>query len=125
MAAIGAKVNKSGVESFASPNAAAPDPDAAIPAKKTTSPPGKTKPISRPVSIKMIPRTPIKPSVETTELASKRFTWSGYPTLRLCLSYQIVVVIHTFYMPSTLPLTRANTRIAPPRDAGFRWNPDR
>jgi hypothetical protein len=73
----------------------------------------------------MIPRTPIKPSVETTELASKRFTWSGYPTLRLCLSYQIVVVIHTFYMPSTLPLTRANTRIAPPRDAGFRWNPDR
>jgi hypothetical protein len=77
---MGAKANKRGVESFASPSAAAPDPEAAIPAKKTTSPPGKTKPISRPVSIKMIPRTPIKPNVETTELASSRFMRSGYPT---------------------------------------------
>jgi hypothetical protein len=50
----------------------APAPEAAIPARKTTSPPGKTRPMRSPVSIKMIPRTPINPRVATTELASKR-----------------------------------------------------
>jgi hypothetical protein len=43
-----------------------------MPARKTTSPPGKTSPIKRPVSIKMMPRTPINPNVEITEFASKR-----------------------------------------------------
>jgi hypothetical protein len=73
IAAMGAKVNNKGVESFASPKRAEPEPEAAIPARKTTSPPGKTKPINRPVSIKMMPRTPTSPSVEMTELASRRF----------------------------------------------------
>jgi hypothetical protein len=73
----------------------------------------------------MMPRTPIRPSVETTELASKRFIWSGYPTLGVAPSYQIVVVIHTFYMQRTLPPISPNTRITPPRDAGFIWNLDR
>jgi hypothetical protein len=48
-------------------------PEAAIPARKTTSPPGKTKPINNPVSIKIIPSTPINPRVETTEWASNKF----------------------------------------------------
>jgi hypothetical protein len=46
---------------------------------------GKTRPINSPVSIKMIPRTPINPKVETTELASKKFIRSGYPTHRAAI----------------------------------------
>jgi hypothetical protein len=73
IAATGASANKSGADNFASPRIAAPEPEAAIPARKTTSPPGKIRPINKPVSIKIMPRTPIKPRVETTELASSRF----------------------------------------------------
>jgi hypothetical protein len=53
-------------------------PEAAIPARKTTSPPGKTKPINNPVSKKIIPSTPINPRVETTEWASNRFISAVY-----------------------------------------------
>jgi len=72
IAAIGASANKSGADNFASPKSAAPDPEAAIPARKTTSPPGKTKPINNPVSINMTPKTPINPRVETIESASSK-----------------------------------------------------
>jgi hypothetical protein len=48
-------------------------PEAAMPAKKTTSPPGKIKPINNPVSIKITPRTPINPRVDTTDWASNKF----------------------------------------------------
>ncbi len=65
-------MNKSGADNFAFPKSASPDPDAAIPARKTTSPPGKTKPINSPVSIKMTPKTPINPRVDTIELASSK-----------------------------------------------------
>jgi hypothetical protein len=57
---------------LASPRSAAPEPEAAIPARKTISPPGKTRPISNPVSIKIMPRTPINPRVDRTALASRR-----------------------------------------------------
>ena len=70
-----------GITSRIEPEAATPvrprrdvEPEAATPAKNTTSPPGKTKPIKSPVSIKIMPRTPIKPSVEMIEFASKKFT---------------------------------------------------
>jgi hypothetical protein len=52
---------------------AAPDPDAATPATKRRESPGKAKPINKPVSAKMIARTPIRPRSPTTECASKRF----------------------------------------------------
>jgi hypothetical protein len=58
---------------LASPKSAAPEPEAAIPARKTISPPGKTRPINNPVSIKIMPRTPINPRVDRTALASSRF----------------------------------------------------
>jgi hypothetical protein len=57
---------------LASPKRAAPVPEAAIPARNTTSPPGKISPINNPVSIKMMPSTPIKPRFDTTEWASRR-----------------------------------------------------
>jgi hypothetical protein len=65
-------MNKSGADNFASPKRTSPDPEAAIPARNTISPPGKTKPINNPVSIKITPKTPINPRVEMIELASKR-----------------------------------------------------
>ena len=74
IAATGARVNSKSDDNFASPKILAPASDAAIPAKKTTSPPGKTRPINSPVSIKIMARTPIKPSVEMIEFASKKFT---------------------------------------------------
>jgi hypothetical protein len=58
---------------LASPRSAAPEPEAAIPARKTISPPGKTRPINNPVSIKIMPSTPINPRVDRTALASSRF----------------------------------------------------
>jgi hypothetical protein len=70
-------VNKSGADNFASPKRTSPDPEAAIPARNTISPPGKTKPISNPVSIKITPRTPINPRVEMIELASKKLIFKS------------------------------------------------
>jgi hypothetical protein len=52
---------------------AAPDPDAATPAIKRSESPGNASPTSRPVSAKIMARTPIRPSSPTIECASKRF----------------------------------------------------
>lgn len=74
MAATGASANKSGADNCAFPKRFSPDPEAATPARKTTSPPGKTKPINSPVSINITLKTPINPSVETIEFASSKST---------------------------------------------------
>jgi len=87
IAAIGASTNKSGADNFASPKSVAPDPEAAIPARKTTSPPGKTKPINNPVSIKMTHNTPINPRVETIELASSKFITKSVSVMKSILLF--------------------------------------
>ena len=79
IAATGASAKSQGAESLASHNTAEPAPDAAIPARKTTSPPGNTKPINKPVSMKMIAKTPIRPRVETTAEASNRLVMNSIP----------------------------------------------
>ena len=55
------------------PKIAVPEPDAATPAMKSKESPGKARPTSRPVSAKMMARTPARPRSPTIELASKRF----------------------------------------------------
>ena len=73
IAAIGAPINKAAGGKCASPKIAAPDPDAATPARKSSESPGKAQPTSRPVSAKIIAKTPMRPRSETMEWASKRF----------------------------------------------------
>ena len=72
----GMAASSAGADVLGDAKLSAPADEAAIPAKKTTSPPGKTRPIKRPVSIKMMPRTPINPRVDTTASASKRVDMS-------------------------------------------------
>jgi len=58
---------------------AAPEPEAATPARNNSESPGKAKPTSNPVSAKMIAKTPMSPRSETIECASKRFIRGRLP----------------------------------------------
>jgi hypothetical protein len=72
MAAIGAAIKRANGLRDAPPKIAAPEPEAATPAIKRSESPGNARPISNPVSAKMIARIPSNPRSPTMEWASKR-----------------------------------------------------
>jgi hypothetical protein len=78
IAAIGAPISNAATFRCA-PTIFSAEPEAAKPAIKRSESPGKKRPIKRPVSAKMIARTPINPSVVTIECASNRLAMhKGY-----------------------------------------------